>query len=159
MPLVRHRRRERRIAALLAAQRRLPAVIFASGLQAIGARPQGPQSRHLTGMPVAPGSAVGVVRLLGDADIQPPAWKEMRGEEIIVARSANLGLAPLLRVAAGLIVEVGGVLAHAACQARESGIPAVVLAGAACILREGMTVSIDGDTGRIEILSEEAAAP
>ena len=38
-----------------------------------------------------------------------------RHERILVARSANLGLAPWLRVAAGLIVEVGGVLAHAAC--------------------------------------------
>jgi pyruvate,water dikinase len=75
-----------------------------------------------------------------------------RQERIIVARSANLGLAPWLRVAAGLIVEVGGVLAHAACQARESGIPAVVLEGATCLLREGMLVSLDGETGRIEIL-------
>ena len=159
VPLVRHRRRERRIAALLAGQRRIPAVIFASDMRTFGTHPEVPQSRDLKGMPVAPGSAAGVVRLLDDAGVQPSSWKKMRGNEIIVARSANLGLAPLLRVAAGLVVEVGGVLAHAACQARESGIPAVVLAGATCILREGMAVSIDGDTGRIEVLDEQAAVP
>jgi pyruvate,water dikinase len=75
-----------------------------------------------------------------------------RHERILVARSANLGLAPWLRVAAGLIVEVGGVLAHAACQARESGIPAVVLEAATGLLRDGMLVSLDGATGRVEIL-------
>jgi len=58
---------------------------------------------------------------------------------------------------AGLVVEVGGVLAHAACQARESGIPAVVLAGATSILQEGMAISIDGATGRIELLEERTA--
>jgi pyruvate,water dikinase len=94
--------------------------------------------------------------VLDDSAFPPSSWKEMRGDEIIVARSANLGLAPLLRVVVGLVVEVGGVLAHAACQARESGIPAVVLAGATCILRDGMAISIDGGTGRIEILDEQA---
>jgi pyruvate,water dikinase len=155
---VRQRRRERRIAALLAGQRRVPAVVFASDMRAIGARAGGPQARHLTGMPVAPGKAAGRVRLL-DESAPLSSWTEMCGDEIIVARSANLGLAPLLRVAVGLVVEVGGVLAHAACQARESGIPAVVLAGATGVLRDGMAISIDGDTGHIHVLDDEAAAP
>jgi len=156
IPLVFRRRRERKIAALLAGQRRVPPVVFASDMRAIGASTEGPQTKHLTGMPVAPGSAAGRVRVLDDSAFPPSSWKEMRGDEIIVARSANLGLAPLLRVVVGLVVEVGGVLAHAACQARESGIPAVVLAGATCILRDGMAISIDGGTGRIEILDEQA---
>jgi pyruvate,water dikinase len=96
--------------------------------------------------------------VLDDTGGEPWRRKAMRGDEIIVARSANLGLAPLMRMAAGLVVEVGGVLAHAACQARESGIPAVVLAGATSILREGMAISIDGATGRIELLEERTAS-
>jgi pyruvate,water dikinase len=156
-PLVRRRRRERKIAALLAVQRRVPAVIFADRAQTVGTRPEGAVSGDLKGIPVAPGSAVGRVRLLDDAAIRSSSGKEMGGEQILVARSANLGLAPLLRVAAGLIVEVGGVLAHAACQARESGIPAVVLAGATHVLREGMVVSVDGQTGCVEILDARGA--
>ena len=157
-PLARHRRRERKIAALLAAQRRVPAVIFADRMQSVGARAEGATSGNLKGVPVAPGSAVGRVTLLDEAAIRSLSGKEAHRERIIVARSANLGLAPLLRVAAGLIVEVGGVLAHAACQARESGIPAVVLEGATCLLREGMLVSVDGETGRVEILDARDAA-
>jgi pyruvate,water dikinase len=71
-----------------------------------------------------------------------------------VTRSANLGLAPLLRMVAGLVVEIGGVLAHAACQAREAGIPAVVLPDAARSLRDGMTVRLDGSRGLVEVLRD-----
>jgi pyruvate,water dikinase len=149
-PLVRARRRERKIAALLAAQRRVPAVVFADRPQEIGARAESAASASLKGAPVAPGSAVGRVMLLDEGAAGAPSG--CRHERILVARSANLGLAPWLRVAAGLIVEVGGVLAHAACQARESGIPAVVLEAATGLLRDGMLVSLDGATGRVEIL-------
>jgi rifampicin phosphotransferase len=155
--LVSQRRRQRKIAALLAVQQRVPPVVFASNTGAIGSRPKTLQSRRLKGVPVAPGSAAGLVRVLDDTGCEPWQRKAMRGDEIIVARSANLGLAPLMRMVAGLVVEVGGVLAHAACQARESGIPAVVLAGATSILQEGMAISIDGATGRIELLEERTA--
>ncbi len=146
------RRRERRIAGLLASQRRLPAVIFQSDLAALGTRREGTAAGRLEAVPVAPGAAVGVVRILDDSGALP-ATTRLAGGEIIVARSANLGLAPLMRMAAGLVVEVGGVLAHAACQARESGIPAVVLACATTCLKDGMTVSLDGDRGIVEIIA------
>ncbi len=156
--LVRQRRRHRKISALLAGQRRLPPVIFASDAGAIGLRST-LQSTRLEGAPVAPGSAAGRVRVLDEAaDGEPWRRQPLRGDEIIVTHSANLGLAPMLRMSAGLIVEVGGVLAHAACQARESGIPAVVLAGATSILKEGMAISIDGATGRIELIEDGAAS-
>jgi len=154
VPIVRARRRERKIAALLAAQRRIPAVVFADALQDFGARAEGEASDAHVGAPVAPGAAVGRVMLLDEGATGAPSG--CCRDRILVARSANLGLAPWLRVAAGLVVEVGGVLAHAACQARESGIPALVLEGATTLLREGTLVSLDGATGRIAILD---AAP
>ena len=156
--LVSQRRRQRKISALLAGQRRLPPVVFASDMRTIGERPATLKSRSLKGTPVSPGTASGRVRLLDNIGDEAGRPKQVRGDEIIVTHSANLGLAPMLRMSAGLIVEVGGVLAHAACQARESGIPAVVLAGATSILREGMAISIDGATGRIELLEDLAAS-
>ncbi|MCW2284117.1 pyruvate,water dikinase [Rhodoblastus acidophilus] len=149
-PLVCARRRERKIAARLAAQRRIPAVIFADALDKIGARAEAATSTAFVGAPVAPGAVVGRVMLLDEGVTgAPPGCCR---ERILVAHSANLGLAPWLRVAAGLVVEVGGVLAHAACQAREAGVPALVLEGATSLLRDGMLVSLDGETGRLEIL-------
>lgn len=170
---IRERRREHRLAGRAARQLRLPAVLFGSRLHEIGARqdlsPDGSgevsnelsSEDRLVGTPVAGGSATGVVRLLDCAD-GVSALKDLRGDEIIVSRSANLGLAPLMRMAAGLIVEVGGVLAHAACQARESGIPAVVLPNATLLLRDGMRVRLDGDSGIVERLQprkSSCAAP
>lgn len=148
--IVARRRRERRIAGLLARQWRLPAVVFEADLAALGVCSTGLATGRLAAVPVAPGAAVGVVRVLDDGGALPPA--ALHGGEIIVTRSANLGLAPLLRMAGGLVVEVGGILAHAACQARESGIPAVVLADATARLTDGMTVSLDGDRGFVEIV-------
>ena len=121
--------------------------------------PEGSRSTHLKGVAVAPGSAAGTVRLLDGPGGEDWSCRELHGGEIIVARSANLGLSPLLRIAAGLVVEAGGVLAHAACQARESGIPAVVLPGATRTLREGMKVSIDGATGVIEVHGDLGEVP
>ncbi len=149
--IVARRRQERRIAKMLASQRRIPAVIFASRLEAIGAWPEASAFCGLTGAPVAPGVAVGRVRLLDEGGFEA-GCADLQGDEIIVARSASLGLAPAFRVASGLVIEVGGVLAHAACQARESGIPAVVLANATAILRDGMMIRIDGGAGSIELL-------
>jgi rifampicin phosphotransferase len=156
---VAERRHERQLASRIARQHSLPAVIFGSRLEEIGARRESVAAQRLTGTPVAAGCAVGVVRLVDCADTA--ALKNMRGDEIIVARSANLGLAPVMRMSAGLIVEVGGVLAHAACQARESGIPAVVLPNAMLVLRNGMKVRLDGSTGNIELLpaDEHTSAP
>ncbi len=149
------RRRERGFAFQLARERRMPAVIFGSRLDEIGARREALVSRRLTGSAIAPGVATGVVRRLDcAAGSSSPIRSGFRGDEILVARSANLGLAPLLRMAAGLVVEIGGVLAHAACQAREAGIPAVVLPDATRSLRDGMTVRLDGSRGLVEVLHD-----
>lgn len=153
------RRRARGLAIVLARQGRMPAVVFGARLDALGARREAPDGRRLSGSPVAPGVATGRVRLLDCGQTaDAPARSGWRGDEILVTRSANLGLAPLLRTAAGLVVEIGGVLAHAACQAREAGIPAVVLPDAARTLRDGMTVRLDGGRGLVEVL-EDVGAP
>lgn len=167
------RQQERQLARRLAQQRPLPTVLFASRPEAIGAASPGPRPSDpsadavgedvdgLTAEPIAPGFAEGFVRIIrlddeaaggGRVTLGPCA-----GNEILVAPSANLGLAPLFRSAAGVIVEVGGVLAHCACQAREAGIPALVLADATRLLRDGDRVSIDAQRGRVVLLSRAAS--
>lgn len=152
------RRRERGFALRLARERRIPPVIFGSRLDELGARRDLTASQRLTGTPISPGVVTGVVRLLDATDgVAGPPPAGPRAGEILVARSANLGLAPLLRMAAGLVVEIGGVLAHAACQAREAGIPAVVLPDATRTLRDGATVRLDGSRGVVEVLHQGSA--
>ena len=54
-----------------------------------------------------------------------------------------------------MVVEVGGLLAHSACQAREAGVPAVVLPEATHLIENGATICLDGNRGTVEILPTE----
>ena len=105
------------------------------------------------GRPMAPGFIRGKVRLI---DAQQCNLHQLLASldknDILVTRSANLGLSPLMRKVAGLIVEVGGLLAHSACQAREAGIPAMVLPDATRLLREGSLITFNGRTGQLQQL-------
>jgi pyruvate,water dikinase len=150
---VARRREERRLAQALAKQKRMPPVIFGNGLDTVGEFPEIAVSQRYQGDSVAPGKAIGVVRIVEAERIDVSRlMNELTGEEVIVMRCANLGVAPLLRKVAGLIIETGGVLSHGACQARESGIPAVVMENASILLRAGMRVKVDGDGGTVSLL-------
>jgi len=68
---------------------------------------------------------------------------------VLVCPAIDPGFTPLLLRAAGLIVERGGILSHGAVVARQLGIPAVAVTGAATILGKGEAVVVDGDWGRV----------
>lgn len=151
--LLRARREERQLGRRLLRQGRLPAVIHEGRIHNLGSEDARSIGERLSGRAMAPGRSIGRVRIL-DLDAEDPRslLVDLSADEVLVTRSANLGLASLLRGCAGLVVEVGGMLAHAACQARESGIPAVVLENATGLLRDGMRVQLDGGQGCVSIL-------
>ncbi len=146
---------ERQLARRAAREGRLPAVIFASRADEIGAPPPPANGDRWQGSALAPGRRRGIARVLRDDGVMPELAPG--GGEILVVRAANLGLAPLLRMVAGLVVEVGGLLAHSACQAREAGIPAVALADATRRIKDGMALLIDGAAGEITCLDDVAS--
>ena len=153
------RRAERRaeahaLARLAARLRCVPNVVFGSRLEEVGVAvvPSAAGAGHgWRGAPLSPGRVSGVARVL-EAGAQLPSggW---RGDEILVLRAANLGVTPLFRVVAGVIVEVGGLLAHSACQAREAGIPAVALNEATRLIADGARIVIDGASGRVALVA------
>lgn len=153
--LLRARKRQKdwQLSAKAVRQQSLPDVIFASNLAAIG-RPsrQDSHERLLQGTPLSPGRIQGIARIIDPASINSD---EFSSDEILILRSANLGIAPLLRVVAGMVVEVGGLLAHGACQAREAGIPAVVLPEATHLIQDGELICLDGNLGTVEIVATE----
>lgn len=147
------RLRDWQLAAKAVRQQSLPDVIFASNLAAIGrASRQGSHERLLQGAPLSPGRVRGVARIVDPSSI---GSEEFGSQDILILRSANLGIAPLLRVVAGMVVEVGGLLAHGACQAREAGIPAVVLMEATHLIKNGAMLCLDGSLGTVEIVPAE----
>ncbi|MGY1634424.1 PEP/pyruvate-binding domain-containing protein [Geodermatophilus sp. SYSU D01186] len=70
---------------------------------------------------------------------------------VLVVRTLDPSLAPLLPRLAGLVAETGSVLAHLAILAREAGTPTVVgLAGALERFPPGTVVRVDGTTGEVQ---------
>lgn len=157
LALAQRRQQERQLARQALRQRLLPSVLFGSRLLALGQPPELAQGCLWRGAGLAAGQVRGIARVV-DADTDAAALLagEFAGDEILVLRAANLGLAPLFRMVAGLIVEVGGLLAHSACQAREAGIPAVALPDATRLIADGALLWLDGSSGEVTLASEPA---
>ena len=102
------------------------------------------------GIGVSPGTARGRARVILSADAGAEAT--LLPGEILVAPVTDAPWTPLFLPAAGVVVETGGVLSHAATVAREYGIPAVTgIRGATDFIATGTMLSIDGATGAVTI--------
>jgi phosphoenolpyruvate synthase/pyruvate phosphate dikinase len=72
---------------------------------------------------------------------------------IIVAPATDPGWTPLFTLAAGVIVELGGSLSHAATVAREYGLPALAnIRNATQIIHDGDRLRLNATLGTVEIL-------
>jgi len=98
---------------------------------------------------------VGAVRVLASAaDLD-----RLQPGEILVARCTDPCWMAGFRRAAGLVTEVGGWLSHAAIQAREHNLPAIVgVAGATARLRDGDVVKLTRE-GVVERVADRRRAP
>jgi pyruvate,water dikinase len=89
--------------------------------------------------------------------ILDPHAAQLAHGEILVVPSTDPGWTPLFLTAGGLIMETGGVMSHGAIVAREYGIPAVVgVTGAAERIRTGQSITADGTTGAVTLISQHA---
>ncbi len=106
----------------------------------------------LAGTPVSSGVIEGIARVVLD-----PATDPLHPGEILVVPFTDPGWTPLLLNAAGLVMEVGGVMTHGSVIAREYGIPAVVcVPDATTAIRTGDRLRVDGDRGIVQVISEAA---
>ncbi len=106
-----------------------------------------PATGTLAGIPISAGYAEGPVRLL----LSPEDTKKVRKGDILVAPVIDPGMAPLLGLAAGLVVEMGGTLSHGAIIAREYGLPALAnVRGATHLLRDGELIAVDATSGGVK---------
>ena len=102
------------------------------------------------GIGVSGGSIVGRAVVLTD----PNQFAEVVKGDILVTRQTDPGWGPILFLVRGLVMERGGMLSHGAILAREYGIPtAVAIQDATQRIATGDTIKVDGDRGRVEILS------
>ena len=110
---------------------------------------------RIEGLGASQGVVEGVVRVVED-----PGFADVEPGEVLVAPTTDPSWCSIMFVSTALIVDLGGMLSHAAVVARELGIPCVVNAGDATKqLRTGDRVRVDGGTGVVEVLERAAAAP
>lgn len=103
----------------------------------------------LRGVAVSPGVVTGRARVILQAD----ADAHVLPGEILVAPYTDPGWTPCFLTAAGIVVDIGGLLSHGSVVAREYGLPAVVNVGTATqIIRTGDLLEVDANCGRVTIL-------
>lgn len=122
-----------------------PDVLEVSGEEAAAAG----GDEAIEGVGASSGVVEGLVRVVED-----PAFEDVEPGEVLVAPTTDPSWCSIMFVSAALVVDLGGMLSHAAVVARELDIPCVVNAGDATKrLRTGDRVRVDGGTGRVEILA------
>jgi phosphohistidine swiveling domain-containing protein len=105
----------------------------------------------LRGIAVSPGAVTGKARVI----THPNNGQHVEPGEILVAPVTNPAWTPYFLPAAGVVMDMGGVLSHGAIIAREYGLPAVVNVGpASTIIQTGQVIRVDGDRGTVTILEE-----
>jgi pyruvate,water dikinase len=96
------------------------------------------------GLGAAPGSASGRVRLMDD----PRDTDAFASGEVLVAHMTTPDWVPLMRRAAAIVTDSGGMTCHAAIVSRELGIPCIAGTGDATrTLRDGELVTVDATHG------------
>jgi pyruvate,water dikinase len=130
-----------------------PVTTMGGALETDEAKSVGDGRVLLRGLGAAPGSASGrarVVTSLSEAG-------ELSGSDVLVAHMTTPDWVPLMRRAAAIVTDSGGMTCHAAIVSRELGIPCLVGTGSATeTLRDGELVTVDAGKG--VVLEGERAA-
>lgn len=120
--------------------------------------PERKPSRVFEGLSVSAGYARGRARVILRGD----DGHQVLPGEILVAPFTDPGWTPYFLPAAGIVMDMGGMLSHGSIVAREYGIPAVVNVGPATeLIRTGQLIEVDADHGVVRVLDdgEGAAGP
>jgi 2-polyprenyl-6-methoxyphenol hydroxylase-like FAD-dependent oxidoreductase/phosphohistidine swiveling domain-containing protein len=110
----------------------------------------------LQGLAASPGVVDGIaIVVTDDTDLS-----KVKPGQILVCKMTTPSWLPLLRIAGGVVTDMGGFLSHAAIVARSFGIPAVTATGnATSWVRTGGRYRLDGDHGTLTATSSVDGSP
>jgi pyruvate,water dikinase len=102
-----------------------------------------------SGIAASPGVVEGRARLIAHAG----QLGEIEDGEILVAASTSPSWTPVFGRISAVVVDIGGIMCHAAILAREYGLPTVVGTGYATKrIKSGDRIRVDGDRGIVTVL-------
>ncbi|HET9004853.1 MAG TPA: phosphoenolpyruvate synthase [Gemmatimonadaceae bacterium] len=105
-----------------------------------------PRRVLLHGLGAGPGLAAGIVRVLES----PADSSRLQQGEILVTAMTSPDWVPLMRRAAAVVTDAGGMTSHAAIVSRELGIPCIVgTRTATSTLTDGMMVTVNARDGTV----------
>jgi pyruvate,water dikinase len=105
------------------------------------------------------GSA-GVVEGLARVLLRSDQLGELQRDEILVAATTSPSWTPAFASISGAVLDIGGIMSHAAIVAREYGLPAVLGTGIGTDeIKTGDRVRVDGDAGLVTILGKKEIDP
>ncbi len=103
---------------------------------------------ELGGFAGSPGVVEGIARVCRSVE----DVTKLKEGEILVAPTTSPSWAPAFQKIKAVVTDVGGIMCHAAIVCREYGMPAVVGTGqGTTIIKSGMKLKVNGDTGRVYI--------
>ncbi len=109
-------------------------------------------SETMRGFPVSSGQVTAKASVVTG----PSEFDKMMPGSILVSPLTTPAWTQLFAHAAGLVTDVGSILAHGSIVAREYGIPAVLGVGNGTIrIRHGQTITINGDVGTVVLHNED----
>jgi pyruvate,water dikinase len=111
----------------------------------------------LKGLGASPGRVVGAARVLES----PADAKQLQDGDILITRMTTPDWVPIMRRAAAIVTDAGGMTSHAAIVARELGLPCIVGAKTATkSITPGTLVQVDGGAGTVTAFAgEKVPAP
>lgn len=116
----------------------------------------GPAAVLVKGLGASPGRVSGRVRVL-KATTEAGT---LDAGEVLVTRMTSPDWVPLMRKAAAVVTDAGGMTSHAAIVSRELGIPCIVgTKDATTRLKDGLEVTVDGTQGTVVAGKLEVAVP
>jgi pyruvate,water dikinase len=102
-----------------------------------------------SGIAASPGVAEGRARVIAD----PKDLAQVENDEILVAATTSPSWTPVFGRVAAVVVDIGGIMSHAAIVAREYGLPTVVGTGSATkTIQTGDRIRVDGHAGVVTVL-------
>ena len=112
-------------------------------------------SATMRGFPVSSGRVTAAASVI----LGPGDFDAMRPGTILVSPLTTPAWTQLFAHAAGLVTDIGSILAHGSIVAREYGIPAVLGVGNGTVrIKHGQTLTVDGDAGTVFIHDEGESA-